>query len=285
MVNTPYLRFQWKEGCLTDDKVGMHLNNRMKDEVNAIAKHWPIWLMLGSQDIKLRYRRSMIGPFWITISMVVTIYSLGFLYGHLFKVNLENYFPYLASGIIGWSFISVLLLESSNAFIEAENYIKNQDSYMSIFMMRLVLRNTIILMHNMLAFIPIIFIFHTGVSVKMLFLIPGVFLIGINAVCWGTLVGMIGTRYRDFTQIVSSFIQVVFFLTPVMWMPYLLPEKSQWIVAYNPFNQFLNLIRAPLMNEVIGLHNLMAVLFLSIIGFLLYACYLRKYKHCIVFWL
>ena len=272
-------------GCLTDDKVGMDLSNRMNDEMNAIVKHWSIWLMLGSQDIKLRYRRSVIGPFWITISMVVTIYSMGFLYGHLFKVNLENYFPYLASGVIGWSFISVLILESSNAFIEAESYIKNQDSYMSIFMMRLVLRNIIILMHNMLAFIPIIFIFHSGVSFNMLFLVPGVFLIAINAVFWGTLVGIVGTRYRDFTQIINSLIQVVFFLTPIMWMPNLLPEKYQWIAEYNPFNLFLNLIRAPLMNEVIGLHNVVAVLLISILGFLLYARYLRKYKHCIVFWL
>lgn len=241
--------------------------------------------MLGNQDIKLKYRRSTIGPFWITISMAVTIFSMGFLYGHLFKVNLDDYFPYLASGVIAWSFISTLILEGSTAFIDSETYIRNQDSFMCIFMMRLLLKNGVIFLHNMLVFIPIMLIFHMPVSFKLLLIIPGLLFIAINALCWGTLVAIIGTRYRDFQPIVTSLIQVIFFLTPIMWMPSLLPEKFQWIVEYNPFNQFLNLIRAPMMNTVIDLQNLLVVLFVSVLGFLLYARFLRKYKHRIVFWL
>jgi ABC-type polysaccharide/polyol phosphate export permease len=244
-----------------------------------------MWVMLGNQDIKLKYRRSTIGPFWITISMAVTIFSMGFLYGHLFKLNLQDYFPYLASGVIGWSFISTLILEGNNVFIEAESYIRNQDSFMSIFMMRLLLKNSVIFLHNMLVFIPIIFIYHTPISFKILLIIPGLAIIGINAICWGTLIAIIGTRYRDFQQIINSLIQVVFFLTPIMWTPNLLPEKYQWIVLYNPFNQLLNLIREPMMNHVIGLNNLVVVLTTTLIGFLLYACFIKKYKYRIVFWL
>ncbi len=242
-------------------------------------------MMLGSQDIKLRYRRSSIGPFWITISMAVTVYSIGFLYGHLFKVNLDEYFPYLASGIISWAFISTLMVESSNAFIESEQYIKNQENFMSLFMMRLILRNVIIFFHNLLVFVPIILIFHTGVSVKMLLLIPGLLLVSINIFFWGTILAIIGTRYRDFSQIVSSVTQVIFFLTPIMWMPSLLPDKYQWAIDINPFNQFLNLIRAPMMNQTLSLHVMTVVFSLTLVGFMLYALILNKYRHRIVFWL
>jgi ABC-type polysaccharide/polyol phosphate export permease len=241
--------------------------------------------MLGTQDIKLKYRRSSIGPLWITISMAVTIYSMGFLYGHLFKVNLNDYFPYLASGIIGWSFISTMIIEGSNAFIESENYIRNQETAMSLFLTRLVLRNIIVFFHNLLAFIPIIFVFHVGITFKMLLLIPGLLIVGVNCIFWGTLLAIIGTRYRDFAQIIASIIQVVFFLTPIMWLPSLLPARFHWIVQYNPFNQFLNLIRAPMMNQMISLYSLLIAICVSVIGFLLYWLFIEKYKHRIVFWL
>lgn len=259
--------------------------NTILKEMKAIIAQWPIWYMLGTQDIKLKYRRSSLGPLWITISMAVTIYSMGFLYGHLFKVDLSTYFPYLASGIIGWSFISMLIIEGSNAFIESENYIRNQETAMSLYMMRLILRNTIIFFHNILAIIPILFIFHIGISFKILLLIPGLLILGLNAIFWGTLVGIIGTRYRDFNQIITSIVQVIFFLTPVMWLPSLLPDRLQWIIKYNPFNQFLNLIRTPLINQHVTSSTLLTISFITIIGFLLYILFMNKYKHRLVFWL
>ena len=241
--------------------------------------------MLGTQDIKLRYRRSTIGPLWITISMAVTIGCMGVLYGHLFKVALNNYFPYLAAGIISWSFISMLILESNNAFIDAEKYIRNQQTFMSLFLARIILRNTLIFAHNLLVLIPIIFIFHIGISTKMLLLIPGLIILSINALFWGTLLAILGTRYRDFTQIINSIVQIIFFITPVMWMPSSLPTRLQWLIEFNPFNQFLNLIRVPMMNQLISFNNLLIIVAVTILGFLLYIPVINNYKHRIVFWL
>lgn len=241
--------------------------------------------MLGIQDIKLRYRRSSIGPFWITINMAITIYSMGFLYGHLFKVQLKHYFPFLTSGIICWTFLSTIILESSHAFIESEIYIKNQESFLSLFIMRIVLRNIIILAHNLLVFLPILWLFHVIIHLRMLFFIPNLFIIYINAILWGSLLALIGTRYRDFSQIITSLVQVIFFLTPVMWLPTLLPRRLKWITTYNPFNQFLNLIRNPLLNHTIQWQTFLIVCLITILGFFLYIYFLGKYKHRVVFWL
>ena len=261
------------------------IKNSIHEEFKAIFIDWPIWFMLGTQDIKLRYRCSAIGPFWITINLAVTVCSMSFLYGHLFKVNIGEYFPYLTTGIIGWAFISSLILEGSNAFIEAESYIRNHDVFVSMFIMRLFLRNLIIFAHNLLVFIPIMFFYDIGISFKILLIIPGLFILGINAIMWGTLLSFITTRYRDVGQILNSLMQIVFFLTPIMWMPYLLPEKYQWLVIYNPFNSFLNLIRVPLMNTVISPQNLVMVFGVSIFGLILYSYCLMKYKYRLVFWL
>jgi lipopolysaccharide transport system permease protein len=255
------------------------------EEVSAIFKQWPVWVMLGTQDIQLKYRRSSIGPLWITISMAVTIYTIGFLYAYLFKVPLVHYFPYLASSIISWSFVSTLILEGNNVFIEAEQYVKNQESYMSLYMMRLILRSVIIFIHNLLVFIPVALMFDTGIHWNILFIIPGFIIIGINALTWGTLIAMCGTRFRDFGQILASFIQVVFFLTPIMWMPDLLPKSYQWIVQMNPFYYFLELIRAPLLGGHPSMHGMLITSLCTIMGLFLYAHCLGTYKHRVVFWL
>ena len=110
-------------------------------------------------------------------------------------------------------------------------------------------------------------------------------MIALNVVSWGTVIAILGTRYRDFAQIISSLVQVIFFLTPVMWMPNLLPAQYQWVVVYNPFNQFLNLIRAPLLNKAMDGQAFLMILGISLVGFLLYAYFLRQYKNRIVFWL
>ena len=74
-------------------------------------KKWPVWFLLACQDIKLRYRRSVLGPFWITISMAITVYTMGFLYGHLFRSELQTYYPFLVSGMLAWAVISSIVLD------------------------------------------------------------------------------------------------------------------------------------------------------------------------------
>src|SRR3990167_7170629 len=62
-----------------------------QEDITDGCKKWRIWLMLAYQDIKLRYRRSVLGPFWITMSMAITVYSMGYLYGHLFHIPIQEY--------------------------------------------------------------------------------------------------------------------------------------------------------------------------------------------------
>lgn len=261
------------------------MNSIFREELTSLKKHWQMWFLLGSQDIKLRYRRSTIGPFWLTISTAVTIYTMGFLYSYLFRVDLHTYFPYLASGIISWTLISTLLQESSSVLVESVTYIKNQSSYISIFIMRLILRNCIVFFHNLLVFIPIAVYLKLGIDWHTLLIIPGLFILCINAFAWGGIIAIMGTRYGDFDQIMKSLIQVAFFVTPVMWLPKLLPEQYHWVITINPFAQYLALIRNPLLGQSIELSTIFIVGALSLVGIGLFALCINKYKHRIVFWL
>jgi len=260
-------------------------NHIVFNELKAILAQRLVWYTLANQDIKLRYRRSYLGPFWLTISMMVSIYTMGFLYSHLFKANIDTYFPYLASGVICWTFLSTLILESANIFIESEGYIRNSKTHLSIFNMRLIVRNFFIFLHNLVAFVPIIFIFHTKINFWTFIMPFSIIIIAMNAVFWGAILGIIGARYRDFSQILTSLVQVIFFLTPIMWMPSYLPEKAHWVIQWNPFYHFLNLLRCPLIGEAIPIFDLLVAGAFTLLGFFTYQFFIRKYKDKVVFWL
>lgn len=261
------------------------LNLAIEDIVSAI-KHWRIWLLLGWQDIRLRYRRSQLGPFWITISMAVMIYSMGFLYGHLFKANLSHYFPYVAGGILTWSMISTIILESNDAFMEAQNFIKQTKLPYYIYIFRVVWRNFIVFLHNSIAVVPIIIYFHVHFGIlQFLSLCFGLAVIIISGLTYGMVLGMIGVRFRDVKQIINSLIQVIFLLTPVMWMPTMLPERYGFIAHFNPFNQIISLVRTPLIGQLPTEMNLVCGLVVIFFGASLMFLLLCCTRHRIAFWL
>lgn len=246
---------------------------------------WPIWALLAWQDIRLRYRRSVLGPFWLTISMAVTIYAMGFLYGRLFGTDLSTYYPYLAAGMITWQLFSALLTESTQAFISSDTYLKEVKIPAPIFMLRLILRNFIIFMHNIPVIIPLIIIFHVPVNLNTLFLFVGLFFLLLNGYTFGLLLAIFGTRFRDFAQIINSLVQIVFFMTPIMWQDKLISQKYQWIVSINPFAQFIAMVREPLLGSMPSAYTIMYVSVFTLVGIVLCIPIFSRYRNRIVYWL
>lgn len=258
----------------------------LQDLGTSLTK-WHMWMMLAYQDIKLRYRRSILGPFWITISMAVTAYSMGFLYGHLFKTNIASYFPYLVGGMISWALISNSILELTETFTGSEGLIKQIKLPYSLYIHKIAFRNIIVFLHNMVVIIPIFFIYHESATVNLytLLLIPGLLLIYTNSLIFGLSLAMIAARYRDFAQIVKSLVQVIFFVTPVMWQPNALPPTKQIFVTLNPFNSLVDVIRAPLLGQPPSVASYMTVAIVTLVGATLTWHMFVKYRARIIYWL
>lgn len=249
--------------------------------------HWPIWLLLAYQDIKLRYRRSVLGPFWITISMAVTVYSMGFLYSRLFHVDLQQYYPFLVAGMLAWALISTVVTELTDTFMTSEALIKQIKLPYSLYIHRVVARNIIIFLHNIVVIVPIFIIFHHSVKINLytLLLIPCLALIYANAVIYGLILAMLGARYRDISQIIRSIVQVIFFITPVMWNPEILPANERYIVYCNPFYSFLELIRAPLLGTTPTSFNMLVTTLITLVGLVIGARMFIPYRARIIYWL
>lgn len=245
---------------------------------------WRIWTLLAYQDIRLRYRRSTLGPFWLTLSMAITVYSMGFLYSRLFHVDLQYYFPFLTAGMLAWSLINTIISELTEGFVSAEGLLKQIKLPYTLFIHRAVYRNLLIFFHNVVVLIPVLLIFHHSAKVDWysLLILPALIIIYILGIIYGMLLALICARFRDIAQIVKSLLQVIFFMTPVMWTP---PAKYQIIAALNPFYACVDIIRAPLMGKLPEMDSLLMLGFILSLGIFLYILIFPKYRSRIIYWL
>jgi ABC-type polysaccharide/polyol phosphate export permease len=230
------------------DSASMHgLPAALRDIGQAIRSH-RIWMMLANQDVKQRYRRSVLGPFWITLSAVVSIVALALVYTNIFKVPTAEYLVFLTTGFIAWMYISSLVIESCTVFISAEGIIRQVNLPLGIHVFRMVWRSLITLAHNLVIVALVLLYMDVGFSWAMLALLPGLILTTAGAIALGYLLGGVCTRYRDIPPIVASLVQVLFYVTPVIWPPKLL-QGNEHLLTFNPFYYFLEILRAPMMGQ------------------------------------
>ena len=247
----------------------------------ASATH--LWGSLGWQDIRLHYRRSKLGPFWLTISMGLLVGMMSTLYGALFKIDLVRYTPFMALGFIIWTFISGMISDASRVFINAESIIKQTDLPLSMHVFRGEWRNFIILGHNAVIFLFVAVIFSVAPGWTSLLAVPGLVLLCLNGIWTGLLLGLVSARFRDVPPIVESVLRILFFLTPVIWMPDLLPDRTA-LLDWNPFFHFLEVVRAPLLGEVPTLRSWLMVLGVTVGGSLLTFLMYVRYRRRIAYW-
>ncbi len=255
-------------------------------DIAAASKCYSLLGMLGWQDIRQRYRRSTLGPFWLTISMGVMIGTIGVVFGQIFNSPLREFLPFLAIGIILWNFIAATVTEGCTGFIAAEGIIKQLPLPLFVHILRMIWRNVLILAHNLVIFPLILLVVGKPLHWIALLSIPGFLLAIINLTWVALILAIICTRYRDFSQIIGSLLQVVFYITPIMWMPTLLPQKrSFYLLDINPAYHLLEIVRAPLLGEVPALTNWLVTIILALVGWGIALVIYSRYKRRIAYWL
>ena len=242
-----------------------------------------LWGLLGWQDIRRRYRRSILGPIWLTISMGVFVAALGTLYGALWKVEIVDYVPFLALGFIVWTLISGLITDGCSAFTGAESIIKQTNLPLSVHVYRIVWCNLIVFCHNAVIFVVVAVLFSIWPGWTGLLALPGLVLLCLNGIWVGLLLGIISARFRDVPPIVASVVRILFFVTPIIWMPELMPGRAL-VLDFNPFFHFVELVRAPLLGRAPGFLSWLAVLGITLGGWLVAFALLRRYRWRIAYW-
>jgi ABC-2 type transport system permease protein len=247
-----------------------------------------LWLHLGWQDIKQRYRRSVLGPIWITIATGTTAVAMGGLYSKLFHLQLSVHLPYVTLGLIIWNLINASILEGADVFVSNEGLIKQLPAPLSVHIYRLVWRQMLLFGHNIVIYVIIAIIYPKPWRWTDLSVLPAMGLIVLNCIWVSVVFGILGTRYRDISPLLFSVVQLLFFMTPIIWNENTLAAQgaSRWakIVELNPLLHYLDIVRAPLLGAQQELRHWVVVLVLTVIGWILATYALRQYRARVPYW-
>jgi ABC-type polysaccharide/polyol phosphate export permease len=245
-----------------------------------------IGFMLAWQDSRQAYRRSAIGPFWLTIGMSVQIVTMGFVFGVIFKTELAEYIPFLATSIIFWGLISTSINEGCMAFISSEAMIKQLSLPHFHYVVRTVWRNIVSFSHN-LAILPLVLVFFWQFpGWTLIGLLPGLFLLLLNISWIVWLLGMVSARFRDMPPIISSVTTIAFYVTPVIWYPRLIENNSlsHLLLGLNPVYHWLQIVRLPILGQWPTWENWGLALLSAGIGWMVTLAAYKKYKTMIAYW-
>lgn len=254
----------------------------LKDLKEALGLSW-FWMSLAWNDILQRYRGSMLGPFWITLTTAVFIAGLGPLYARLFNLNMTEYLPFMALGVTTWQFITGTINDSCNAFTDSSQMMRQVRVPRLAILFRVVFRNMIAFLHNLPVYAVIFIVFGLPFGWHLLALIPGFVIVGLNLTWLGLVVAILCARFRDISPIVGSILQIGFFITPVMWN-YKMQRVDLWVVELNPFAAWIELIRAPIMGDDILPALLISSLLSLVVGWIVAAALFVRCRRQIIYW-
>jgi ABC-type polysaccharide/polyol phosphate export permease len=250
-----------------------------------------LWGHLGWQDIRQRYRRSVLGPVWISISMAVTAVALGVLYAGLFGIPLERLMPHILVGFIVWGFLAGCITEGADVFISNEGLIRHLPSPLSVHVYRLVWRQILFFAHNLVVYGVMLLVFPQPLGWDLLLVVPALLLLAVNGVWVAMLFGIVATRFRDLTPVLASVVQLAFFLTPIVWIyedflnsPNEAIAERARLVELNPLMHFLEIVRRPLLGQEQVWHHWVIVGVITVVGWVLMMAVLRRYRARVSYW-
>lgn len=260
-----------------------------RDLTYGFSQH-ELWLQLGWQDIKQRYRRSTLGPLWITIATGVMAAALGLLYSLLFQIDWREFLPHVTVGFIVWGFISGCVKEGSTIFIDNEGLIKQLPSALSVHVYRVVWRQLLFFAHNLVIWLILVFILDIPLNWESLLAIPALLLLVLNGVWVAMFFGIVATRFRDVAPLLDALIQLAFYVTPIVWTTRTLEQQGgevaeqARIVEINPLFHYLEIVRAPMLGNHVEFYHWAIVLGCTVVGLGLTLLAMRQWRFRVSYW-
>lgn len=224
--------------------------HKVTDDVIEAVRSWPIWWRLGLLDIRSGFRRSRLGVGWIFFNFAITILAVGVVYGALLGQPVKNFLPFLASGLVVWLYLTSSIIEGSNAFVASEGYIKQIGIPPYVYVLRFFVSISFKMFASLLAYIIVALILRVEFRWGIIWAVPGVLVMCAVSLLLIAIFAHLNARFRDAAHVAALGLQILFYVTPVLWPPDMLRGRSLgWVVDLNPLYHLLEVVRQPLLHS------------------------------------
>lgn len=254
------------------------------NDILMTLKKIKVIIFFAKTDTEARYRRSILGPFWLTLGTLIGVLGLGIVWSQILNIDSHTFIPNLTVGLVCWQLIANTIAESSSLYMRSGSIIKNSPQPYFFFPCLLVSKHIINFIHNFAVIVLVMLYFKVSVNLNTLLVIPALLLVFINLIFLSLILGFLGARFRDLEPTVTAFLPLLFFITPIIYKPSQI-KISSWVIDFNPLAYYVNVIRDPLLGTAISAETVIGFMVITctvvVLGILLLTC--KKDK--ISFWL
>ena len=270
-----------------DSKAGLRsLAESAGDDLLRGIQKRELWGRLGWLDVRRRYRRTTIGPFWNSITLAVYVLTVGTVGAAIWHQDIYDYLPFLVSGMIVWTLVSSIITESCNVFIAGQSLFRNIRFDYSVLAYALVWRNFLVLLHNFAVYFLVVLVLKPSLlSFTALLALPGLALVLLNGVWISMLLGIVCLRFRDVPPVISSALQIAMLITPLFWPADTLTGIKRFVfVELNPLYHVVDIVRGPLIGHVPETVSYAVVIVMAIGGWWLTYAVFKRFRKRIAYW-
>jgi ABC-type polysaccharide/polyol phosphate export permease len=255
------------------------------DLLRGIQKR-ELWGRLGWLDVRRRYRRTMIGPFWNSITLAVYVLTVGTVGAAIWHQDIYDYLPFLVSGMVVWTFVASIVTDSCTVFISGQSLFRNIRFDYSVLAYALVWRNFLVLLHNFAVYFLVVLALKPSLlSVTALLALPGLALVLLNGVWVAMLLGIVCLRFRDVPPVISSALQIAMLITPLFWPADTLTGIKRFVfVELNPLYHVVDIVRGPLIGRIPEAVSYAVVIVMAIGGWWLTYAVFKRFRKRIAYW-
>lgn len=230
----------------------------LAEYIQNFKKFRPLLNELIARDIKIKYRKSVLGVLWTLLNPLFMMIVLSVVFSNLFKFDVENFPVYLLSGQLIFNFFSESTTNAMSAILANGSLIKKIYVPKYLFVLSRVFSSTINLLASFTAMVCVMLAMRVDLHYTVLLVpIPLLFIV-MFSLGVGLLLSALTVKFRDIMHLYSVFVTALMYLTPVIYPMSILPAWLKPIVTLNPITNILEMFRAVMLyNSFPGIKSML----------------------------
>jgi ABC-type polysaccharide/polyol phosphate export permease len=259
--------------------------NKAFEDISSSWKMRNDWLALAWQSIRISYRRTSLGPYWISLQQAAFVAGISLLYSQLLQTSTSDMVPLAAFGIVFWGLITNFISTSSTLFVQQAQSIKSATLPLTFYIFSSISQQIIVFAHSAIVIVPFAFVFNVNPRLISVITIPiSLFLVVVNGLSFALWLGPLSARFRDISISIPIVIQIAMFLSPVFWSSDLLSGRG-WIIHYNPFAWMIETFRSPILGGAVKTDLWIRLAIFSVANFTVGITVFTKARDKISYWI
>lgn len=216
---------------------------KLKTIIQGFIKYRDLLYELVNRDIKIRYRRSVLGLLWTILNPILMMTVMTLVFSGFFKSNIDNFPIYYFAGNLIFSFVNESTVNAMNAIVGNGSLIKKVYVPKYLFPVSKIFSSVVNLFFSFLAMLLVMLVLRVKIYPTMLLAPVVVVYVIAFSIGLGMLLATAQVFFRDTGHLYSVFTLAWMYMTPVFYPKEMLEENLSIVLSINPMIHYIDFMR------------------------------------------